>query len=59
MSLSALEAAACGTPVVTYDVGGSPESVPAENVVPEGDISALVRRITAICESRRTEQCQR
>lgn len=54
-----LEAAACGTPVVTYDVGGSPESVPAENVVPEGDISALVRRITAICESRRTERCQR
>ena len=54
-----LEAAACGTPVVTYDVGGSPESVSAENVVPEGDISALVRRITAICESRRTERCQR
>lgn len=28
-----LEAQACGTPVITYDTGGSPESVPDENVV--------------------------
>ena len=27
-----LEAQACGTPVVTYSTGGSPESVPEENV---------------------------
>lgn len=40
-----LEAQACGTPVVTYDTGGSPESVPPENVVPVGDLEALAARI--------------
>ena len=40
-----LEAQACGTPVVTYDTGGSPESVPPENVVPVGDLGALAARI--------------
>lgn len=32
-----LEAQACGTPVITYNTGGSPESVPKENVVEVGD----------------------
>ena len=36
-----LEAQACGTPVVTYRTGGSTESVPAENVVEQGDIKAI------------------
>ena len=40
-----LEAEACGTPVVTYDTGGSPESVPPENVVPVGDVGALAARV--------------
>lgn len=40
-----LEAAACGTPVITYDTGGSPESAQSENVVPCGDLDALYRRI--------------
>ncbi|MCR5575737.1 MAG: glycosyltransferase [Oscillospiraceae bacterium] len=40
-----LEAQACGTPVVTYDTGGSPESVPPENVVPCGDVAALAAKI--------------
>lgn len=44
-----LEAQACGTPAVTYDVGGSPESVPPENVIEEGDIQALASRIVALC----------
>lgn len=44
-----LEAAACGTPVVTYRVGGSPESVPPENVVAENDIAAMASRIQEIC----------
>lgn len=48
-----LEAASCGTPVLTYDVGGSPESVPEENVVAEGNISALAARIIQICEEQR------
>lgn len=32
-----LEAQACGTPVVTYDTGGSVESVPKENIIEVGD----------------------
>ena len=31
-----LEAQACGTPVITYDTGGSVESVPRENIVKKG-----------------------
>ena len=45
-----LEAAACGTPVITYNVGGSPESVPPENRIPENDIDGLTKRIRQICE---------
>ncbi len=40
-----LEAQACGTPCITYRTGGSPESVPSENVVPQGDLGAVVNRI--------------
>lgn len=48
-----LEAAACGTPVVTYNVGGSPESVPKENVIEENDIQALAKRIVQICQENK------
>ena len=44
-----LEAAACGTPVVTYRVGGSPESVPPDHVVEEHDIAGLARLVEEIC----------
>ena len=44
-----LEAQACGTPVITYRTGGSPESVPEENVVEVGCISECVKRIEEIC----------
>lgn len=40
-----LEAAACGTPVVTFRIGGSPESVPKENVVEYGDREGLLNTI--------------
>ena len=36
-----LEAQACGTPVITYRTGGSPESVPEEYVVEVGEIKQL------------------
>ena len=36
-----LEAQACGTPVITYDTGGSVESVPEENVVECGDVNEV------------------
>ena len=37
-----LEAQACGTPVITYNTGGSPESVDYKGVVSKGDIKAIV-----------------
>ncbi|KAB7664454.1 glycosyltransferase [Plesiomonas shigelloides] len=39
-----LEAIACGTPVITYNTGGSPESVSPEHgfVVAKGDVGAVV-----------------
>ena len=46
-----LEALACGTPVITYRTGGSPEAVDEKTglVVPQGDVNALV---AAICQLR-------
>ena len=43
-----LEAIACGTPVITYQTGGSPESITTETgfVVNKGDIEALCDIIT-------------
>ena len=40
-----LEAQACGTPVITYRTGGSPESVPAENVVEQGDLLSAKEKL--------------
>lgn len=40
-----LEAQACGTPVITYNTGGSVESVPSENVIEQGDINSLAEKI--------------
>ena len=40
-----LEAQACGTPVVTYCTGGSVESIPAMQVVDQGDLEALAKKI--------------
>lgn len=37
-----LEAQSCGTPCITYRTGGSVESVPAENVVEQGDLTGLL-----------------
>lgn len=45
-----LESISCGTPVVTYNTGGSVESITPSTgaVVPQGDISALRQAITRI-----------
>lgn len=42
-----IEALACGTPVITYDTGGSPEAVDEKtgSVVEQGDIKALIHEI--------------
>lgn len=48
-----LEAIACGTPVVTYETGGSVESVTPETglIVKKGDLNAMAEAIETICNS--------
>ena len=40
-----LEAQACGTPVITYKTGGSPESTDPFGVVPQGDVNGAIKLI--------------
>jgi len=42
-----LEAMACGTPVITYDTGGSPESITEETgfIVTKGNLNAALEKI--------------
>lgn len=41
-----LEAQACETACITYRTGGSPESVPKENVVDKGNLSQIIEMIS-------------
>lgn len=47
-----LEALACGTPVITYNTGGSPEAIDEKTgvVVPQGDVKALADAILQMKE---------
>lgn len=47
-----LEAIACGTPVITYNTGGSVESVPKDvgMIVEKGDVEALRNAIVKLCD---------
>ncbi|MBO5060340.1 MAG: glycosyltransferase [Clostridia bacterium] len=47
LGLVNIEAQACGTPVITYNTGGSPECVSEKSgiVVPKGDVAALLDAI--------------
>lgn len=47
-----LEALACGTPVITYNTGGSPEAVTEETgiIVEKGNFKQLVQAIGTICQ---------
>ena len=49
-----LEALACGTPVITFDTGGSPECINAAcgSVVEKDDVKALEREIRRVCEEK-------
>ena len=49
-----LEALACGTPVITFNTGGSPECIDEScgSVTPVDNVDALEREIIRICESR-------
>ena len=55
-----LEAISCGTPVVTYRTGGSPESVDKQTgaVVEQGDIEGLVSAVARLVKSDYTEMCR-
>lgn len=55
-----IEAQACGTPVVTYDTGGSPEII--ENnvtglVVPRGNVAAMAEAINKIMQEWNLQIC--
>lgn len=51
-----LEARACGTPVITYDVGGSPESAGGKYIVKENDIDGLAEQIYRLTKQNATER---
>lgn len=52
-----LEALACGTPVVTYRTGGSPEAIDEKTglVVEQGNVCALAGAIETICSKDRNQ----
>ena len=59
-----LEAISCGTPVITYRTGGSPESVTPQTgrVVEQGDLDGVVKAVEELCaEDRETmrERCRK
>lgn len=58
LGLTNIEALACGTPVVTFKTGGSPECIDETCgvVVPKDDIDALEREIVDICVKKRFSQ---
>ena len=49
-----LESLACGTPVITFNTGGSPECIDdtCGSVVDKNDVDALEREIIRICEEK-------
>ena len=56
-----MEAIACGTPVVTYRTGGSPESITPETgaVVPQGDVEGLAKALHALrSQGDATQRCR-
>jgi len=58
-----LEALACGTPVITYNTGGSPEAIDAEtgSIVEKGDLNGLYGAIVQVCSKGKdfyTDKCR-
>ena len=51
-----IEALACGTPVVTFETGGSVEAIDTTcgRIVPQKDVKALCQAVTELCEKCET-----
>lgn len=51
LGLTNIEALACGTPVITFDTGGSPECIDGTCgvAVPKNDLDTVIREIVEIC----------
>jgi len=60
-STTNLEAVACGTPVITYNAGGSTESIIPETgiIVPKGDITRLIKAIDTVRERGKSYYSQK
>lgn len=63
LGLTNIESMACGTPVITYRTGGSPESISRDTgfVVEQGDVAGLVSAIQEVCENGKeyyAEKCR-
>lgn len=56
-----IESLACGTPVVTFDTGGSPEAIDGETgiIVEKGNVEKMVAAIQAICEDGKTKYLEK
>lgn len=54
LGLTNIEALACGTPVVTFDVGGSPESIDETCgiSVPKDDFEGFVQAVRTVCDRK-------
>ncbi len=54
LGLTNIEANACGTPVVTFRTGGSPECIDASSgiVVEQEDVQAMLEAIQHVCEEK-------
>ncbi|MCQ2096546.1 MAG: glycosyltransferase [Fibrobacter sp.] len=63
LGLVNIESLACGTPVITFKTGGSPECIDNSCgfVVKQNDVDSLVRKIVQICEKKNftTELCRK
>lgn len=56
MPTTNLEALACGTPVITYRTGGSPEAIDelTGNVVMQGNLEAVCKLVESVCNRGET-----
>lgn len=62
LGLTNLEALACGTPVITFNTGGSPECIDSRSgrIIADGELQDIVKEIHRICgEKDYSEECVR